>query len=115
MKHKVHDRNPLSGIGSFLIAFGILMAAVMMDIFNLGSPGEYVKWQILLMFIGVASLFNAKFGEALILFAVGFYFLIPHLDFYVPDYVDNFYWPAAIIIAGVLFILTGAIKKLRKN
>jgi hypothetical protein len=98
------------GFGAFLVAFGLLLGAVMLDILNLGTPGEYVKWQILLLFIGLISLFSGKFGEAFILFAVGTYFLLPDLDFFIPEYLDKFYWPAAIVIVGLGFIISGIIR-----
>ena len=103
------------GFGTFLVAFGLLLAMVMTDLLHLGEPSEYVKWQILLIFIGVVSLFNGKVGEALILFAVGFYFLLPHLDIVLPEVLDNFYWPSAIIIVGVGLIISGLIRNLRKQ
>ena len=109
------DFNPLWGIGSFLIAFGLLMGVVMMDLLNFGEPSDYIKWQMLLVFIGVLSLFNGKIGEALILFAVGFYFLLPDLDLILPDFIDNFYWPVAIIIVGLGLIFSGLIRKLRRQ
>lgn len=86
-----------------------------MDLLHLGDPSDYIKWQILLVFIGMVSLFNGKIGEALILFAVGAYFLLPYLDIVLPEYIDNFYWPGAIIIVGVGLIVSGLIKKLRNQ
>lgn len=109
------DRSPALGLGGFLIAFGILMGAVILDVFNLGAPGEYVKWQILLLFIGTASLFSGKIGSAFILFAVGTYFLLPELDLFVPEFVDKFYWPAAIILVGLAFIIAGIFRKARTD
>lgn len=101
------------GFGAFLIAFGLLLAAVMMDVLNLGSPGEYIKWQILLLFIGMVSLFKGKVGESFVLFAVGTYFLIPTLDIFVPEAIEKFYWPAAIILVGLGFIISGIVRKAR--
>ena len=109
------SRNPMWGFGTFLVAFGLLLAMVMTDLLHLGEPSEYVKWQILLIFIGVVSFFNGKVGEALILFAVGVYFLLPHLDIVLPEVLDNFYWPSAIIIVGVGLIISGLIRNLRKD
>ncbi|MEE4116755.1 MAG: DUF5668 domain-containing protein [Marinilabiliaceae bacterium] len=109
-KEKHEKRHPAWGFGAFLVAFGLLLGAVMLDILNLGTPGEYVKWQILLLFIGLISLFSGKLGEAFILFAVGTYFLLPDLDFFIPEYLDKFYWPAAIVIVGLGFIISGIIR-----
>ena len=109
------NRNPLWGIGSFLIAFGLLLGVVMMDLLQLGEPSDYVKWQMLLIFIGTVSLFNGKVGEALILFAIGVYFLLPHLSLELPELLDNFYWPVAIILVGLGLIVTGLIRKLRNQ
>ena len=94
----------------FLIAFGLLIAAVMLDVLNLGSASEYVQWQILLLFIGLVSLFSGKVGEAFILFVIGAYFLLPTLDIFVPELVDKFYWPGAIILIGLGFIISGIVR-----
>ena len=109
------NRNPLWSIGSFLVAFGLFLGVVMMDLLQLGEPSNYVKWQLLLIFIGVVSLFNGKFGEALILFAIGVYFILPHLNFELPELLDNFYWPVAIILVGLGLIISGLVKNLRKQ
>ncbi len=109
------DINPLWGIGSFLVAFGLLLGVIMMDLLHLGEPSDYIKWQVLLIFIGLVSLFNGKVGEALILFAVGTYFLLPYLNIEIPDFIDNFYWPGAIILVGLGFIVSGVIRKFRNQ
>jgi len=101
------------GFGAFLIAFGLLIGAVMIDVLNLGSAGEYVKWQILLLFIGLVSLFSGKVGEAFILFVVGTYFLLPHLNIFIPEVIDTLYWPGAIILVGLGFIISGIVRKAR--
>lgn len=107
--------NPMWGIGSFLVAFGLLLGVIMMDLLQLGEPSNYIRWQMLLVFIGLVSLFNGKVGEALILFAVGTYFLLPQLNIEIPDFIDNFYWPGAIIIVGLGFIVSGVIRKIRNQ
>lgn len=107
--------NPLWGIGSFLVAFGLLLGVIMMDLLQLGEPSNYIKWQMLLIFIGLVSLFNGKVGEALILFAVGTYFLLPYLNIEIPAFVDNFYWPGAIILVGLGLIVSGVIRKMRNQ
>jgi hypothetical protein len=109
------NNNPLWGIGSFLVAFGLLLGVIMMDLLHLGEPSDYIKWQMLLIFIGLVSLFNGKVGEALILFAVGTYFLLPYLNIEIPDFVDNFYWPGAIILVGLGLIVSGVIRKMRNQ
>lgn len=103
------------GFGAFLIAFGLLIAAVMFDVLNLGSASEYVHWQILLLFIGLVSLFSGKVGEAFILFVIGAYFLLPTLDIFIPELVDKFYWPGAIILIGLGFIISGIIRSARSS
>ncbi len=105
------EQNPIRGIGAFLIAFGFLLATVMLDLFNIGDPEEYMMWQVLVLFIGAISLFKGKIISAVILFMVGTYFILPELNIEIPEFVETIFWPAAIVIAGIGFIISGIFKK----
>ncbi|MCD4769918.1 MAG: DUF5668 domain-containing protein [Bacteroidales bacterium] len=113
-KREHHDHNPVLGIGAFLIGFGLFMAIIMLDLFDLGDPREYIMWQTLVLFIGVISLFKGKIVSALILLLVGTYFLLPELNIEIPEFIDTIYWPVVIVIAGVAFIISGIFRRTRK-
>ena len=115
MRKRDHqDHNPVHGIGAFLITFGLFMAVIMLDLLNLGDPGEYIMWQTLVLFIGVISLFKGSIVSAIILLLVGTYFLLPELDIEIPEFIDIIYWPIAIVVAGLAFIISGISKRTRK-
>ena len=105
------EHNPALGVGAFLVAFGLFMAVIMFDLLGLGDPGEYMMWQILILFIGTISLFKGKVVGALILGIVGSYFLLPELNIELPELIETIYWPAAIVIAGVALVISGIFRR----
>ncbi len=111
MEHKNHNHG--REIGIFLIILGLFLAAVMTDTLNLGSFRAYFVWPVLLIFIGVLSLFtkNAAFG--ILAIATGGYFFLPKIDYDLPVIYEKLYWPTAIILTGLVFIIAGIIKRYR--
>lgn len=112
MEHKKH--NPGWNFGIFLIVLGLFLGAIFMDILGLGSTREYFVWPMILIFIGVVSLFNGNAAFGIILLAVGGYFFYPRIDFELPEIYQKLYWPSAIILAGLAMIITGIIKRYRR-
>jgi len=113
MKEDKH--NPGTKIGIFLILAGLLLAGVMFDILNLGSPREYFVWPVLVIFVGMLILFNSDAAAGIIIIAVGGYFLLPRLDYELPVLYEKIYWPAAIILAGLALIISGIVRRYRKK
>ena len=114
MKHfKHHEHSPARSIGVFLIALGLMMAVALFDLLGLGEPGEYFKWQLFLIFIGLISLFTRNSVGGIILMAIGAYFLIPETNLVVPDVFERIYWPAAIVLVGITFLVSGLVKRSR--
>lgn len=111
---KKHEHNPARSIGVFLIAFGLFMMAVFFDVLGLGSPRDYINWQMLLIFIGFISLFNRNAVGGIIMIAVGSYFLLPDLHFLIPEFIEDVYWPVAIVLVGIVFIVSGIVRRSRK-
>ena len=105
------DHNPAKSIGVFLIVFGLFLMAIFFDILNFGNPREYIRWQMFLIFIGFISLFSRNSVGGVIMIAIGSYFLLPELDFYVPELVEKVYWPSAIVLAGIVFVISGIVRK----
>lgn len=112
---KTREHNPARAIGVFLIVFGLMMAAVIFDVLNLGDRDEYFKWQLLLIFIGLISLFSRNVVGGIIMISVGLYFLLPEINWDLPYLFEEAYWPAAIIIVGVVLVISGIIKGSRKR
>lgn len=113
MKEDKH--NPGTKIGIFLILAGLFLAGIMFDILNLGSPGEYFVWPVLVIFVGMLVLFNSDAAAGIIIIAVGGYFLLPRIDYELPVIYDKIYWPAAIILAGLALIISGIVRRYRKK
>jgi len=112
MEHRKH--NPGWNIGIFLIVLGAFLAGVFLDVLNLGDTREYFVWPMLLIFIGVISLFNGNAPFGIILIAVGGYFFFPRVDFELPEVYQKIYWPSAIILAGLAMIISGIVKRFRR-
>jgi hypothetical protein len=104
-KHTKHRPNPLRGFGVFLVALGIFLAAVTFDVFQWGSMGNYVRWEMLPLFIGLIMLFNGEFTGAVILLAVGAWFILPDIFHETPEIVRVGFWPAILVLAGLSFII----------
>lgn len=83
--------------------------------FNLGLiPIEYksivLSWQMLLIALGVISLFKRQLAGGIILLSIGIFFLLPVLSTIFPDTFGNIpadihlYWPVLLIIGGIAFL-----------
>lgn len=110
-KGKNNRHNAGRSLGIFLIMMGILSAVVVLDIFRLGDPDEYIKWQVLLIFIGMLSLFNNSGLAGIAMIAAGGWFLIPETSFELPDLFFTLYWPAAFVMAGVIVLAGGILNR----
>jgi len=114
MRNINRDHNPAKAIGVFLIVFGLFMMAILFDVLNFGHPRAYINWQMLLIFIGLISLFSKNAVGGVIMIAIGSYFLLPKLHFCIPELMEKVYWPAAIVLIGLVFIISGVIRRSRK-
>ena len=111
MKEK--DKNPFAGIAKFLITLGLVMIIAKIDLLNLGEISEYFKWEMILIFFGVWSLINLELVSAVVLFAVGIWFLMPDMSVQLSPVYRKIYWPAVLVLAGLAFMirpLTGKFK-----
>ncbi len=111
MNNKKHNHG--RSIGVFLVILGVFLGLVMMDVLSLGSTHDYFVWPVLVIFIGVVSFFNGDATAGIIIVAVGGYFLFPRIDYELPELVEKLYWPAAIILAGMVMIISGIIRRYR--
>lgn len=108
---RVREHNPGRSIGVFLIVFGLMMAAVIFDLLNLGDRDEYFRWQLLLIFIGLVSLFTRNMTGGLIMLSIGVYFLLPEMNCEMPYLVEKIYWPAAVVLLGLIMVVSGIVKR----
>lgn len=109
MKDK--NSNPFIGIAKFLITLGLVMIVAKLDLLNLGEISDYFQWEMLLIFFGVFSLLGLELVSAVVLFAIGFWFLMPEMSVQLSPVYRNIYWPAVLVLAGVAFMLKPLKKK----
>lgn len=109
MEHKKH--NPGRSLGIFLVVLGLFLGGVFLDILNLGNPRDYFVWPMLVLFIGILVLLNGSVAGGFVISAVGFFFLLPRIHYDLPYLYDKVYWPAVIVIAGLVMIISGIIKR----
>jgi len=102
---KNNETNGLIGLGKFFIAIGVVLLGIRLDILGLGDPHEYFKWQMFLLFGGIMALMDLKLVFSLILFAIGFYFLLPDMSIEIPAIVKTIFWPSILVLAGLDLIL----------
>src|SRR5688572_7314110 len=93
---RIHGNVP---VGVILLAIGGVFMAKQ---FGVDFPNWFFSWEMLLIGIGIVIGFKSKFRDFgwLILIAVGLVFLAD--DFF---RVQNFVWPAIIILVGLFIIL----------
>jgi uncharacterized membrane protein HdeD (DUF308 family) len=116
MKRKNHNtHNPGRSLGIFLIMMGIMSAVVIFDLFRLGEVDEYFKWQILLIFIGLLSLFNNSGLTGIAMIVAGTWFLLPETNLDLPELFFTLYWPAAFVLAGIVVMTGGILNKSKNN
>lgn len=110
MKEK---NNPFNGIAKLLISLGIVMIVAKLDLLKLGTISDYYTWEMLLIFFGVLSLLNLDLVFSLLLFAAGFWFLMPEMSIQLSPVYKDIYWPAMLVLAGIAFMIRPFNKSLK--
>jgi|SRR5665648_59043 len=110
---KDNQTNPFSGLAKFLISLGLVMLAARTDLLGLGSVSDYFTWEMLLIFFGVFSFLNLELVSSVLLFAGGFYFLMPQMSIQLSPFYRDIYWPAVLVLAGIAFMIRPFTKKIR--
>jgi predicted membrane protein len=95
-------------------AFGVvvILAGILLLIFNMGglpAPWKHVifSWQMLLITIGVISLFGKESNiPGIILVTVGVIFIIPRMGL-LPFPTSQLIWPAILIAIGLVVLFKG--------
>jgi len=97
--------NPFIGIAKFLISLGLIMIVAKLDLLKLGEISDYFTWQMLLIFFGLWSLISLELVSAVVLFAIGFWFLMPEMSIQLTEPYEKIFWPAVLVLAGVAFMI----------
>ncbi len=105
MKQFNSKRNPLIGFGLFLIALGLMLLAATLDLLGWGSIHEYFRWEMLLVFISLIMFLNGNLTGGVIFLAAGSWFLLPDIYEETPDLVRVGFWPAALVLTGITFLI----------
>lgn len=108
---KDRDHNPFAGIARFLISLGLVMIAAKTDLLSLGDISEYYRWEMLLIFFGVLSLVSLELVSSVVLFALGFWFLMPDMSVQLSPLYRQIFWPAVLVLAGVAFMIRPITKR----
>jgi len=96
--------NKRSFFGIVLIIVGLVLIARKMDILPPEVSHVIISWQMLLIGIGLLSIFTKENLRAgIILIAVGSFFMIPKF-FDIPYELRNILWPSIFVIIGFLML-----------
>jgi len=98
--------------GTFLILAGGLLVAIKSNL--IPSYNILFSWQMLLVVIGIISLFYRHIFSGLALIATGVFFFVPKLpeinsEYFAcinPDTFVSTYWAVLLVVAGLLVILS---------
>ncbi|MBM3405514.1 MAG: hypothetical protein FJY10_11590 [Bacteroidetes bacterium] len=102
-KHKQNKRMKKYAFGGIVIAAGLLLLAFNAELLPYSWKHVLFSWQMLLIAIGVVSLFGKENHlPGFILIAVGSFFLIPEIFHDVRT--QEYFWPVILIALGILVL-----------
>src|SRR5690554_2573784 len=102
-EHGISKKRPLFGL--FLVAVGVFLIFIKL---NLIPPVWYdilVSWQMLLIAIGIFSIIGGNKTAGVIIIVIGGFFLFDKIDIF-PYFLREISWPILIIIIGLALIFT---------
>ncbi|MCI0522521.1 MAG: hypothetical protein L0Y37_02600 [Bacteroidales bacterium] len=111
---KEHNSNPFNGIAKLLISLGLVMLIARLDLFRLGEPSDYFAWEMLLIFFSIFNLLNLDLVFSVLLFAAGFWFLMPEMTLQLTPFYKSIYWPSVLVVLGIAFMLRPLTKRLKQ-
>ena len=88
-------------LGSIFIVIGTLFLLDNLEIFEFTIPDYLLRWEMILITIGVVNIFTRNYSAAFILIGIGGFFWA------VNDYDVDFWdlWPVVLIIIGISFLM----------
>ena len=108
---KNRELHPRVGVGLFFIVLGLALLVATNDMLNLGSVKSYFTWETAMVFVGFLLLLNFQFIGGLLLIAAGGWFMMDNYYSNIPDIIRTIYWPAVIMLLGIVFIISSFIKR----
>lgn len=94
-----------NNVGLFLIIGGLVLLLGTLGYLPFQITDVLFSWPMILVGIGLFNLAKKEYTAAIILIAIGGFFILPDLFPYV-HYRDIFkFWPLLVILAGLLFFL----------
>ncbi len=111
VKHYSHKRSGVT-FGFLLVLLGIIFLGFNFGILNTGWKQVIFSWQMLVIVIGLITLFHKHIFNGLALITIGGFFILPRLAIACPEsfyWVEQdftaTYWPVLLIIAGIFILL----------
>ncbi len=98
-------------LGLVFIILGVIFLLDNLDIMEFSIPRYLLRWEMILIVIGVVNIISKNYSAAFALIGVGAFFWV--VDDYNVDFWDL--WPVVLIIIGVSFILKQGIFSLEKK
>lgn len=97
-------------VAVLFIAAGVLLLARNMGWITHELFDTLVSWQMLLVVLGIYMMVKRAFIRGLVVFAVGAYFLSPHVT-WLPGNIHAVLLPAVLVVIGLAFIFKPAGQK----
>ncbi len=89
--------------GTILILAGIIWLLKNMNLIPLNVANAVLSWQMFLIVWGVLGFIRGHWAGGAILIFVGSYFILPLMATF-PYWVHALYWPAGLILLGIILI-----------
>ncbi len=91
-------------LGILLVAVGAVLIAVNLNLLSYELSHVLISFPMLLIVLGIFNIVRKSYTPGYILVAIGLFFLTPRILDVPEDFYRNF-WPAVLILIGVLFLL----------
>lgn len=107
---KTHGKSRVT-LGVALIVVGALLAALNFNVLPAKAGNIIYSWQMLLIVIGIVSLFRRHFIPGVIMVVVGCFLMVPRLarlypeSFPAADTFVSIYWPLLLVFAGIIMLV----------
>jgi len=109
------------GFATLLIIAGVLLLCTKLNFIPARYIDALISWQMLVILIGVVSLVKGHFYSAVVFITAGTFFIIPEIGKVSGNFIGtvppNFlqlYWPALLIVAGILVVIHRIFPPIRK-